>query len=109
MNPIKKLIYNYAVPLIGRLFHKKNKYINVIYYHDIVEGDGYSFMRTNFEVFKRQMEYIAQNGYTAVRFDDLKAEDDEWYDSKRIIIAFDDGWKSNYTKIYDFMKSLGLK
>lgn len=109
MNPIKKLIYNYGVPSIGRLFHKKNKYINVIYYHDIVDGEGYSFMRTNFEVFKRQMEYIAQNGYTTVRFDDLKTEDDERYDSKRIIITFDDGWKSNYTKIYDLMKSLGLK
>ena len=109
MNPIKKLVYNYGVPLVGRLFHRKNKYINVIYYHDIVDGEGYSFMRTNFEVFKRQMEYIAQNGYTTVRFDDIRATTDEEYDAKRIIIAFDDGWKSNYTKIYDLMKSLGLK
>ncbi len=109
MNPIKKVIYNYGIPLIGRLFHKKNKYINVIYYHDIVDGEGYSFMRTNFEVFKRQMEYIAQNGYTTVRFDDLRTPADEEYDAKRIIIAFDDGWKSNYTKIYDLMKCLGLK
>lgn len=109
MNPIKKLIYNYGLPLIGRCFHKKNKYINVIYYHDIVDGEGYSFMRTNFDIFKRQMEYIAKKGYTTVRFDDLRTDVDEDYDSKKIIIAFDDGWKSNYTKIYDLMKNLGLK
>ncbi len=109
MNPIKKLIYNYGIPLIGRLFHKKNKYINVIYYHDIVDDKGYSFMQTNFELFKKQMEYIASKGYETVRLDDLKTEVDERYDSKRIIIAFDDGWKSNYTRIYELMKSLGLK
>jgi peptidoglycan/xylan/chitin deacetylase (PgdA/CDA1 family) len=109
MNPIKKLIYNYGVPLVGRLCRKKNKYINVIYYHDIVDGEGYSFMRINFEVFKKQMEYIASKGYETVRFNDLKTDDDERYDPKRIIIAFDDGWKSNFTKIYELMKSLGLK
>lgn len=109
MNPIKKLIYNYGIPLIGRLFHRKNKYINVIYYHDIVDSKGHSFMRTNFEVFKKQMEYIAREGYETVRFDDLKSEVDEDYTTKKIIIAFDDGWKSNYTKIYELMKGLGLK
>ncbi len=109
MNTIKKIVYSYGIPIIGRLFHKKNKYINVIYYHDIVDGKGNSFMKTGFEEFKRQMEYIAKKGYTTVRFDDLKTEKDVSYEPKKILIVFDDGLKSNYIKVYDLMKELNLK
>lgn len=108
MNPIKKLIYNYGIPLVGRMCHSKNKLVNVIYYHDVVKGEGYSFMRINIDVFKCQMEYIATHGYKTLRFDEL---DDKTikYDSKTIVIVFDDGWKSNYTEIYDMMKSLDIR
>lgn len=109
MNPIKKIIYQYGIPAIGRVLHGNNKFVNVIYYHDIVKGKGESFQQTNIEIFKKQMQYIASHGYTTLRFDDLKTEADEAYDPKKIVIAFDDGWKSNYTEIYEFMKSLGLK
>lgn len=108
MNSIKKLIYNYGIPLIGRMFHGKNKIINVIYYHDIVKGEGQSFMRTNIDIFKRQMEYIASHGYKTLRFDELNDETIK-FNPRSVIIAFDDGWKSNYTEIYDFMKSMGIK
>ena len=107
MNTLKRIVYEYGIPLIGRAFNYKNRYINVIYYHDIVQGDGKSFQRTNISVFKRQMEYIASHEYKTFRFDDLK--DDDSYGDKKIVIAFDDGWKSNFTEIYDYMKSLGLK
>ena len=109
MNPIKRLIYQYGIPFIGRLYNGRNKYINVIYYHDIVRGKGKSFQQTNIDVFKRQMRYIVSHGFTTLRFDDVKTEADETYNNKKVIIAFDDGWKSNYTEIYDFMKSLGIK
>lgn len=109
MNPIKRIIYQYGIPTIGRILNRNNKFVNVIYYHDIVQGKGYSFQQTNIEIFKKQMQYIASHGYTTLRFDDLKTEVDEAYDSKKIIIVFDDGWKSNYMEIYDYMKSLGLK
>lgn len=109
MKTIKKIAFAYGLPIVGRLFHKKNKFINVIYYHDIVDGKGYSFMRINFDIFKTQMEYIKSHGYKTLRFDDFKSDSDEDYDSKTILITFDDGAKSNYTKIYDLMKSFGLK
>lgn len=108
MNPLKKLIYNCGMPLLGLMSRGNNKFVNVIYYHDIVKGEGYSFMRTNIDIFKRQMEYIASHGYKTLRFDDLNEENIK-YNTKSVIIAFDDGWKSNYTEIYDFMKSLGIK
>lgn len=108
MNPIKKILFQYGIPFIGRLCYSKNKYVNVIYYHDIVQGKGNSFQQTNINVFKRQMEYIASHGYKTFRFDDLNNETIK-YDPKTVVIAFDDGWKSNYIEIYEFMRSLGIK
>lgn len=109
MNKIKRFAYNHIIPLVGHLFVHKNKYCNVIYYHDIVRVEGYSFMRTNIEVFKRQMQYIVDKGYETVRFDDLDSSDKMSFKKNRVIIAFDDGWLSNYTEIFDFMKAKGLK
>lgn len=98
----------HIVPFGGWLFNSKNKFVNVIYYHDIVHDDGDSYMRTNIDVFEKQMVWLANNGYETLRFDDL---DDEHirFKKKRILIAFDDGWLSNYTVIIDMMKGLGLK
>lgn len=109
MNRLKNFIYENIIPAIGSVFVSKNKYCNVIYYHDIVKGEGDSFMRTNIEIFKCQMQYIAQQGYETLRFDDFKDEDNLRFKKKRVLIAFDDGWLSNYTEIYDFMESLDLK
>ena len=66
-------------------------------------------MKTNINVFRRQMEYIAAKGYETLRFDDLQDVQKVKGGSKKVIIAFDDGWLSNYNEIYDMMKSLGLK
>lgn len=109
MNFIKRIVYNYTIPFIGRIRVKKNRFVNVIYYHDIVKGEGTSFMRTNIEVFKRQMQYIVDNGYETLRFDELNNEANFRFEKKKVIIAFDDGWLSNYMEIFDFMKSLGVK
>jgi len=109
MNLIKKAIYHYLIPFVGRLNVGKNKFVNVIYYHDIVQREGQSFMRTNINLFKRQMEYIVKNGYKTLRFDELNNVDDIKFDKKKVVIAFDDGWLSNYTEIFDYMKSLDIK
>ena len=109
MNQIKKLIFNNVIPTIGRVLVCKNKYVNVIYYHDIVRDNGYSYMRTNVDVFKRQMEYILSQGFETLRFDDLDGPQKMSFKKKRILIAFDDGWRSNFTEIFDFMKSNGLR
>ena len=86
----------------------RNKFINVFYYHDIVRDNGYSFMRTNIDVFKHQMEWLVSKGYETLRFDDLN-EETLMFKKKKVLIAFDDGWRSNYTEIFEYMKSQGLK
>lgn len=104
----KRVFYSIFCPIIGGLMPYKNKYVNVIYYHDIVRDNGYSFMRTNIDVFKHQMEWLTRKGYETLRFDDLN-DDSIKFKKKQILIAFDDGWRSNYTEIFEYMKSLGLK
>ena len=112
MKMIGKGIVNYCnrtiVPIIGHMFCSRNKYCNVIYYHDIVSGEGYSYMKTNLEVFKRQMEWLSREGYETLRFDDLDEERIR-FKKKRILIAFDDGWRSNYDEIFYYMQQRGLK
>lgn len=98
----------HIIPLFGMLYGSRNKYVNVIYYHDIVRDEGDSYMRTNINAFTRQMTWLSKKGYETVRFDDLK-NDRVSFKKKRILIAFDDGWLSNYSEIFDLMKELGLK
>ena len=103
MNIVKKFVYQKVVPVVGTLLKSKNKYINVIYYHDIIEGEGNGAQQTNIQAFKKQMEYIASNGYKTVTFDDLENGADISFNEKYVLITFDDGWLSNYS-IFEFMK-----
>lgn len=111
MSIVKKIlgcIDNSIIPFFGRLCVSKNKYCNVIYYHDVVDGEGFSFMKTKYDVFVSQMLYLKEHGYQTLRFDDLNDETVK-FRKKRVLIAFDDGWRSNFDKIFEFMKANGLK
>lgn len=105
---LKRLIYSLFCPVVGRILLYKNHYINVIYYHDIVRDDGFSLMRTNLSVFKGQMEWILNHGYETLRFDDLDSNTIKFTNNK-ILITFDDGWRSNFAEIFDYMQQFGLK
>ena len=109
MNLIKKLIYNNIVPLVGRIHKGKNKYVNVIYYHDIVKENGHGSQYTDIATFKKHMEYISKNGYKTFTFDELDNKENLAYDKKAVLITFDDGWASNYTEIFEYMKEKGIK
>ncbi len=109
MNSIKRIIYQFGVPALGHLFVSKNKYCNVIYYHDIVREGGHSYMQTNLLLFQQQMQYLVKQGYETLRFDDFEDADLFRFRNKRVCIAFDDGWLSNHAEIFDWMKERGLK
>lgn len=93
--------------MLGGIAGGRNRFINVIYYHDIVSVEGSGSQKTNVELFKKQMQYIKDNGYTTFTFDEL--DENVAYDKRNVLITFDDGWRSNYTEIFDFMQSLGIK
>ena len=107
-NP-KQFFFDNVIPFLGRVFLAKNKYVNVIYYHDIVKNEGFSLMQMNIDKFKEQMLYIKTQRYETLRFDDLDNPEHFKFRKKRVVIAFDDGWKSNYSLIFDWMKDQGIK
>lgn len=110
MNPIKSILYRKAIPFLGLLNRGQNRFVNVIYYHDVVPAKGESYMRINIDLFRQQMEYIAQKGYKTTRFDDFDQDASlVEYSTDRLLITFDDGWLSNYSSIFSMMKNLGLK
>ena len=109
MNILKRIAYKNVVPVVGSLLKNKNKYINVIYYHDIIDGEGSNAQQTNVETFKNQMEYIVNNGYKTVTFDDIENGQDIAFKDKYVLITFDDGWVSNYSQIFEFMKEKNIK
>ena len=109
MNIFKRIIYQHFVPLYGKALRSHNRYINVIYYHDIVNSGGAGAQYTNIDIFKRQMEYIVANGYATYTFDELSDTDKLAFNKKSVLITFDDGWVSNFNEIFEFMKSKGIK
>ena len=105
---MKHLIYNSVIPVFGKFVIKKNRFINVIYYHDIVKKKGEGAQYTNFDLFVKQMNYLVMNRYETYRFDDLDAMTMS-FDRKKVLITFDDGWVSNYRDIFKYMEENGLK
>lgn len=87
----------------------KNTFINCIYYHDVVEDSGNSYMQININLFKEQMQYLIDNGYQTYSFDDLDDNNCVFYADKKVLITFDDGWLSNYSLIFDYMIEHNIK
>lgn len=106
---LRKAVYGLVVPIVGKVGLSHNRYCNVIYYHDIVEGQGDSFMRMNVEKFKSHIRYLVDNGYETLRFDDMLDNQLFLFKKKKVIIAFDDGWVSNYDEIFEMMRDYGVK
>lgn len=109
MNALKRIVFERLIPVIGHVFVGRNKYVNVIYYHDIVTSQGDACMEMNIEVFKSQMRYIAERNIETLRFDDMGSDGGEQFNRDKVLIVFDDGFKSNYYEIFDFLKELDIK
>lgn len=82
----------------------------VIYYHEIVEDNGFSYQKKELRSFKNEMLYLKNNSdkYDVISFSDYLYNN---FDRKKnnIIISFDDGFKSVYEKAFPLLKDLGFK
>lgn len=88
-------------------FIYKNEDISFIYYHDVVEDNGFRYQKIEISTFIEQMNYIYKNGFKTLLFRDLNNEHES--KDKKVLISFDDGYRSNYEVVFPIMKRLGLK
>ena len=102
-------LYDYKIPVHGYI---KSSHVNInrfpiIMYH--TSSENHPGKLTDLFVkpseFEKQMQLVANQGYTAVTFADFPLKNI----SKPIMITFDDGYKTNYTEIYPIIKKLHIK
>lgn len=84
----------------------------ILMYHDVSpSGTEPGLYSVSEDKFRRDMEYLHQNGYKTITVDDLieYRETSTLPIGKTVMITFDDGYLTNYTIAYPILKELGLK
>jgi peptidoglycan/xylan/chitin deacetylase (PgdA/CDA1 family) len=84
--------------------------IPILLYHRILEPDDPSFdlYSVSIDHFRNQMKALYHRGYRTVSLEDVFRKRDPMrpLPSKPIIIAFDDGYKDNYTHVLPILRSI---
>ncbi|MBQ7035278.1 MAG: polysaccharide deacetylase family protein [Clostridia bacterium] len=55
---------------------------------------------------ERQLQYLTEEGYTPIHFEDLGRVDEI---QKPILLTFDDGYQDNYTELFPLLKKYNVK
>jgi Predicted xylanase/chitin deacetylase len=86
-----------------------NKSVPVLMYHSIDYEKG-NELRVPKEVFKEQMGYLKQKGYTTLTLNELYSFfiNNKPVPDKSIVITFDDGYKDNFENAYPVLKEFGF-
>ncbi|MBN2795687.1 MAG: polysaccharide deacetylase family protein [Clostridia bacterium] len=84
--------------------------VPILMYHHISDKPQNIAMVT-VEKFRKDMEYLKENGYQPIFFDELYEYLQGYVElpEKPILITFDDGYQSNYNLAYPIMESLEMK
>lgn len=88
-----------------------NTKIPILMYHNIVEDGETNSMTITLERFRQDMQYLSQQGYTALTPADLiniRAGTVKM-PLKPVMITFDDGYESNYTLAFPVLKQYGVR
>lgn len=83
--------------------------VPVLMYHSIDYEKG-NELRVPKEKFKEQMQYLKDNGYTTLTFDELYSflVNNKPIPEKSVVITFDDGYEDNYLNAYPILKEFGF-
>lgn len=86
-----------------------DKPIPVLMYHSIDYEEG-NELRVPKEKFKEQMQYLKDNGYTTLTFNELYGflVNNKPVPEKSVVITFDDGYEDNYQNAYPILKEFGF-
>ena len=81
--------------------------VPILMYHAVSDDlwgiDGLFVSPANME---QQLQYLADNGYTPIWFEDLAEVE---YIEKPVILTFDDGYDDNYTQLLPLLKKYNMK
>lgn len=85
-------------------FLPKEKGIPVLMYHSIDNNEVFFTVKP--EEFKRQMDYLKNNGYRVIKFSDLVnvLEFEREIPKKTVVLTFDDGYGDNCINAFPILK-----
>jgi peptidoglycan/xylan/chitin deacetylase (PgdA/CDA1 family) len=83
--------------------------VPVLMYHSIKYQDG-NPVRMSQDRFEAQMKWLSGNGYTTLTMDELfdHISKEKTFSPKSVVIAFDDGYRDNYTNAFPIIKKYGI-
>jgi len=81
----------------------------ILTYHSI-DNSG-SVISTAPEVFRRQMQYLSENGYKAVTLNEFisSLSEDKTPFLKTVVLTFDDGFQNFFTEAFPVLEKYGFK
>lgn len=100
--------------IISYFFYFKEDKVAILTYHnvvDVIEGDLETTVDISVEKFEKQIKWLHKHGFKTLTMDELY----EWkvnnkkIPRKSIVITFDDGWKSYYTKAIPILEKYNMK
>ena len=85
--------------------------IPILMYHHFTTGNDTSAITVSKNSFNEQMNYLAQNGYKTLSFEELEAYLDGKLENngKMVVLTMDDGYRSNYEIAFPILQYYGLK
>lgn len=90
---------------------ESNNKVAILTYHNIEDNLTDENYNISTEYFEKQMKWLYDNGFKTITMDEFY----EWKKGilklprKSILITFDDGWESVYTKAYPILKKYNFK
>jgi len=78
----------------------------ILCYHDVAEKPGNNVYTVTPTVLKSHFDYLKENGYTPISLEKYIAasKGEEKLPDKPVMLTFDDGYQSFYTKIFPILK-----
>lgn len=89
-----------------------DKSVPVLMYHSVNNvGAENNAAVVPVDLFKKQMQYLKDNGYTTLSLDELYnfIKNNKPVPKNSLVLTFDDGYEDSYTNVYPVLKSMNFR